>query len=54
MSGVTRRSKAVRSRALKDRARKPTEMYLGNSAQLIDEEGDVTNDGMRDYLANFG
>jgi chromate reductase len=30
------------------------EMYLGNSAQIVDEEGEVTNEGMRGYLVNFG
>ncbi|MDQ0394695.1 NADPH-dependent FMN reductase [Labrys monachus] len=30
------------------------EMYLGNSAQLVDEEGEVTSEGTRDYLTNFG
>jgi len=30
------------------------EMYLGNSAQIVDEEGEVTSEGTRDYLTNFG
>jgi len=30
------------------------EMYLGNSATIVDEEEEVTNESTRDYLANFG
>lgn len=30
------------------------EMYLGNSSQLVDEAGEVTNDATRDYLVSFG
>jgi chromate reductase, NAD(P)H dehydrogenase (quinone) len=30
------------------------EMYVGNSGQIVDEAGEVTNDTTRDYLSGFG
>lgn len=30
------------------------EMYVGNSAQVVGEDGEVANDAIKDYLAGFG
>ncbi|CAM5770623.1 NADPH-dependent FMN reductase [Labrys miyagiensis] len=30
------------------------EMYVGNSAQVVGEDGEVANDATKDYLAGFG